>query len=80
MNELFRDVAKPILAGFGITARRLKHKKVTVQYPDQLREQYPRTRWRHYLTRYDNAARFSDPWQAKLGRDVRRHRFGPFRY
>ncbi|MBX7132406.1 MAG: NADH-quinone oxidoreductase subunit NuoI [Fimbriimonadaceae bacterium] len=54
MNELIRDVAKPILAGFGITARRLKNKKVTIQYPDELREQFPRTRWRHYLTRYDN--------------------------
>ena len=54
MNELIRDVAKPILAGFGITARRLKNKTVTIQYPDELREQFPRTRWRHYLTRYDN--------------------------
>ena len=49
-----RDVIKPVLAGFGITARRLKHKKVTVNYPEELREQYPRTRWRHYLTRYES--------------------------
>lgn len=54
MNELIRDVARPIIAGFGITAKRLANPKVTVQYPDQLREQYPRTRWRHFLTRYDN--------------------------
>jgi NADH-quinone oxidoreductase subunit I len=27
---------------------------VTVQYPEQRREQFPRTRWRHVLTRYDN--------------------------
>lgn len=49
-----KSVAKPILAGFGITARRLKHRKVTVMYPESLKEQHPRTRWRHYLTRYDN--------------------------
>lgn len=59
MNELVRDVARPIIAGFGITLKRLsqrksKYKDVTIQYPDELREQFPRTRWRHYLTRYDN--------------------------
>lgn len=26
----------------------------TIQYPEERREQFPRTRWRHYLTRYDN--------------------------
>lgn len=52
--ELLKDVAKPILAGFGITARRLKKKKITVFYPEEVREQYPRTRWRHYLTRYES--------------------------
>ena len=26
----------------------------TVQYPEQIREQFPRTRWRHVLTRFDN--------------------------
>lgn len=52
--ELLKDVAKPILAGFGITARRLKHRKVTVMYPEEIREQYPRTRWRHFLVRYEN--------------------------
>lgn len=52
--ELLRDVAKPILSGFGITGRRLAKKKVTVMYPEEIREQYPRTRWRHYLTRYDS--------------------------
>jgi NADH-quinone oxidoreductase subunit I len=51
---LFKGVVRPILAGFGITRRRLRHKKVTVMYPEDLREQYPRTRWRHFLTRYDN--------------------------
>lgn len=51
--EVLKDVVKPVLAGFGITARRLKKKKVTIAYPDQRREQFPRTRWRHVLTRYD---------------------------
>ncbi len=49
-----RDVAKPILAGFGITARRLRNRKVTVMYPEHRREQYPRTRWQHALERYDS--------------------------
>lgn len=53
-GELLRDVAKPILAGFGITARRLKNPKVTVDYPEVRREQHPRTRWRHYLTKYES--------------------------
>jgi NADH-quinone oxidoreductase subunit I len=52
--DLMKGVVKPILAGFGITARRLRHKKVTIMYPEELREQYPRTRWRHFLTRYDS--------------------------
>ena len=52
--EVFRDVAQPIIAGFGITARRLKTEKVTIQYPEERREQFPRTRWRHVLTRYDS--------------------------
>lgn len=57
--SLFKDVAKPIIAGFGITRRRLqqrrgKYKDVTVQYPEQKREQHPRTRWRHALKRYDS--------------------------
>jgi len=52
--DLMKGVVKPILAGFGITARRLKHKKVTIMYPEHIREQYPRTRWRHFLTRYES--------------------------
>src|SRR5258708_39915968 len=31
-----------------------EHNSVTVQYPEERREQFPRTRWRHVLTRYDN--------------------------
>ena len=51
----------PIVKGMGLT---LKHyvkmiasaskAGVTVQYPEQRRELFPRTRWRHVLTRYDN--------------------------
>lgn len=52
--SLLRDVAKPILSGFTITAKRLRNEKVTIQYPDEYREQYPRTRWRHFLVRYDS--------------------------
>jgi len=52
--SLLRDVAKPILSGFSITAKRLRNEKVTIQYPDEYREQYPRTRWRHFLVRYDS--------------------------
>jgi len=52
--DLLKGIVKPVLAGFGITARRLKHKKVTVMYPEEVREQYPRTRWRHFLTRYES--------------------------
>jgi len=52
--DLVKGVIKPVMAGFGITARRLKHKKVTIMYPEEIREQYPRTRWRHFLTRYES--------------------------
>ncbi|MCB8932253.1 MAG: NADH-quinone oxidoreductase subunit NuoI [Fimbriimonadaceae bacterium] len=54
MSGFLKDVARPILGGFGITARRLRTKKVTVMYPEHRREQYPRTRWRHFLTRYES--------------------------
>ncbi len=52
--EILRDVVKPLIAGFGVTRRRLKHQKMTFMYPEEKREQYPRTRWRHVLTRYDS--------------------------
>lgn len=52
--EILRDVVKPILTGFSITGKRTFQDKVTVNYPDEMREQYPRTRWRHYLTRYES--------------------------
>ena len=52
--EIFRDVVKPLIAGFGITRRRLAHEKVTVMYPEKTRQPFKRTRWRHVLTRYDS--------------------------
>lgn len=51
---IWQGVVKPVISGMTITAKRLKHKKVTVQYPDQRREHYPRTRWRHFLMRYES--------------------------
>ena len=51
---------KALATGFGITFRhyleqQLKLKpNTTVSYPEQIREQFPRTRWRHALTRYDD--------------------------
>ncbi len=52
--QLLKDVVQPIVTGFGITGRRTFRKKVTVQYPEERREQFARTRWRHVLTRYDS--------------------------
>jgi NADH-quinone oxidoreductase subunit I len=52
--------AKALATGFAITFKhyaeqqlKLKHYN-TVQYPEEIREQFPRTRWRHFLTRYDD--------------------------
>ena len=47
-------VVKPLLSGMGITQRRLSHKKETIMYPEEKREQFSRTRWRHVLTRYES--------------------------
>jgi len=52
--ELLKDVVKPMMAGFGITRKRLAREKVTIMYPEEVRPMYPRTRWRHVLTRYDS--------------------------
>ncbi|HZT42768.1 MAG TPA: NADH-quinone oxidoreductase subunit NuoI [Chthonomonadaceae bacterium] len=52
--------AKALATGMGITMRHYAEQQFklqpteTVQYPEQRREQFPRTRWRHWLTRYDN--------------------------
>lgn len=59
LSETVRGT-KALLTGMGITFRhylqqQLKTRPVeTVQYPEERREQYPRTRWRHVLTRYDD--------------------------
>jgi len=51
--------AKAIATGFGITFKHYAEQQTkikptgTVQYPEEIREQFPRTRWRHFLTRYD---------------------------
>src|SRR5689334_4532168 len=55
------ETVAPIVSGMKLT---LKHyvkmmvardkNSATVQYPEERREQFPRTRWRHVLTRYDN--------------------------
>ena len=52
--------AQALVTGFSITFRHYAEQQVklkptqTVQYPEEVREQFPRTRWRHSLTRYDN--------------------------
>ena len=51
---LLKEVAKPLMAGFGITRKRVGQEKVTISYPEQRREQFTRTRWRHVLTRYES--------------------------
>lgn len=51
---LLKGIVKPMLGGLGLTARRLAKEKVTIMYPEQKRVQYPRTRWRHVLTRYED--------------------------
>ena len=52
--EVLKDIVKPLIAGFGITSKRLRHEKVTFFYPEEKREQFPRTRWRHVLTRHED--------------------------
>lgn len=54
IGEVGKDVFMPILRGLVLTAKRLGREKSTVMYPEQKREPYPRTRWRHVLTRYEN--------------------------
>ncbi len=53
----------PIVSGMKLTMKHYlrminpvtrKDANETIQYPEERREQFPRTRWRHYLTRYDN--------------------------
>ena len=61
MENPISSTILPIVKGMGLT---LKHYArmiasgskagETIQYPEERREQFPRTRWRHVLTRYDN--------------------------
>lgn len=51
----------PIFQGLNVTLRHYvamlvarSKSQETIQYPEERREQFPRTRWRHVLTRYDN--------------------------
>ena len=52
--------AKAFATGFGITLKHYVQQQFkirpteTVQYPEERREQFPRTRWRHVLTRYED--------------------------
>ncbi len=51
---------KALATGFAITFKHYAEQQIkikpvqTVQYPEEIREQFPRTRWRHVLTRYDD--------------------------
>ena len=52
--------ARALATGFSITMRHYMEQQLkikpteTIQYPEERREQYPRARWRHVLTRYDD--------------------------
>ncbi len=52
--------ARALATGFGITLKHYMEQQLkirpteTVQYPEERREQFPRTRWRHVLTRFDD--------------------------
>lgn len=61
MPSTLRDTFEPIARGMALTLKHYvgmlvarKQNLVTVQYPEERREQFARTRWRHYLTRYEN--------------------------
>lgn len=43
-----------LLQALGITGKYLFQKSVTVRYPEERREAYPRTRWRHKLLRHED--------------------------
>lgn len=59
--RLWTRVIVPVAKGMSVTlghfGRMLgtrSRARFTIEYPEERREQYPRTRWRHYLTRYAN--------------------------
>jgi len=61
MPSTLRETFEPIARGMALTLKHYagmlaarKKTQVTVQYPEERREQFERTRWRHYLTRYEN--------------------------
>lgn len=57
ISEIVKDIALPILKGLRVTVGHLNkraHPTSTVMYPEEKSESYPRTRWRHVLTRYTN--------------------------
>ncbi|RMG22581.1 MAG: NADH-quinone oxidoreductase subunit NuoI [Armatimonadetes bacterium] len=54
ITEIGKDVIRPIVSGLLLTAKRLRRDKTTVFYPEQKRQPFPRTRWRHVLKRYEN--------------------------
>ena len=57
VGDAFVPIAKGLAVTLSHALRMLgtrSRAKVTVEYPDERREQFPRTRWRHYLTRYEN--------------------------
>lgn len=43
-----------LLKALGVTGKHLLHRSVTVRYPEERREVYPRLRWRHRLLRHEN--------------------------
>jgi len=45
---------KELLQALGVTGKQLLQKSVTVKYPEERREVYPRVRWRHRLLRHEN--------------------------
>lgn len=54
IGEIVSDVIKPIGTGLKTTLRRLTQPKPTVHYPEEKKEQFPRTRWKHVLLRYES--------------------------
>lgn len=57
--SIARDSVAPIMRGLALTMKHYvkalvaaRENRCTVQYPEERREVFPRTRWRHYLTRH----------------------------
>jgi NADH-quinone oxidoreductase subunit I len=57
IRNIVINIAGPIIEGLKTTIAHLnkkKHPTNTVCYPEERRESYPRTRWRHVLARHEN--------------------------